>query len=87
MCRPFATMPTNWSYMSMTSPCSTSLPCGVNGLVKLGWSFSGPEVIASVLTPIDFSSPDTSPVSSSTPIEPVSVPSRAKIRAAGTATM
>jgi len=55
--------------------------------VKLGWSFNGPEVIASALTPSDFSSPDTSPVSSSTPIEPVSVASRAKIRAAGTATI
>ncbi len=87
MCRPSATMPTNWSYMSMTSPCSTSRPSGVSGRVKLGWSFSGPEVIASAVTPIFDSRPDTSPVSSSTPIEPVSVEARAKIRAAGTATM
>ena len=52
MCRPLATMPTNWSYMSITRPCSTSLPCGDSGLVKLGWSFSGPDVIASAFTPI-----------------------------------
>ena len=87
MCRPFATMPTNWSYMSMTSPCSTSLPCGVNGLVKLGWSFNGPEVIASVLDTDRLQQPGHLAGLSRTPIEPVSVPSRAKIRAAGTATM
>ena len=51
MCRPVATMPTNWSYMSITRPCSTSRPCGDIGLVKLGWSFSGPEMMASALMP------------------------------------
>ena len=80
-------MPTNWSYMSITIPCSTSPPLGLSGRMKLGWSLSGPEVIASVPMPILPSRPETSPVSSSTPIEPVSVPSRAKMRAAGIAIM
>ena len=74
MCRPAATMPTNWSYMSITRPCSTSLPSGVSGVVKLGWSFSGPETMVVAVMPSVFSRPETSPVSSSTPIEPVSVP-------------
>ena len=65
----------------------TSRPSAVSGRITLGWSFSGPDVIASASIPSLPSRPDTSPVSSSTPIEPVRVPSRAKMRAAGTATM
>ena len=54
---------------------------------KLGWSFSGPEVIASADKPSLDSRPEASPVSRMTPIEPVNVASRAKMRAAGTETM
>ena len=51
----------------------------------LGWSLSGPEVIASAATPSRASRPETSPVCRITPIDPVSVASRAKIRCAGRA--
>ena len=68
-------------------PAAPARPSGDSGWVKLGWSFSGPETIVSAVMPSLPSRPETSPVSSSTPIEPVSVASRAKMRVAGTAIM
>ncbi len=55
--------------------------------MKEGWSFSGPEMIASADRPSLSSNPPALPVSRMTPIDPVSVALLAKIRAAGRLTM
>ncbi len=53
----------------------------------LGWSFSGPEVMAVAVTPSLSSRPETSPVCRITPMEPVRVEARANMRSAGMAIM
>ena len=62
-------------------------PASVSGSSGLGTALSGTERICSIDTPSLRSSPETSAVCISTPIEPVTVPSRATIRSAPSATM